>query len=58
MITNIWLKSQPNKKISYPNCYPDFSTIQELTIDIRDFDKFTREFSVAVKALVRVEYRP
>lgn len=58
MITNIWLKSQPNKKISFPDCWPQMNyngVIQG--IFIKD-NEGTIEGSYSVEIIARVEFRP
>lgn len=58
MITNIWLKSQPNKKISYPDCYPDFlmklETKQIVILAARDMIDAYYDLT----KISRVEFRP
>lgn len=62
MITNIWLKSQPNKKISYPDCYPYFSLfmpdIKEIKIVNKDNTSGNGYATYHMDGLSRVEFRP
>jgi hypothetical protein len=61
MITNIWLKSQPNKKISYPDCLPKFY-FASLSIHIFDISSKNNENKPTAifdwNAISRVEFRP
>jgi len=63
MKTNIWLKSQPNKKIQYPDCYPcmfeDINGVLD-TIEIHIFNTTKRmnDAMFNIKAIARVEFRP
>lgn len=63
MITNIWLKSQPNKKIAYPDCFPNiYPSGAFVNIQIRDkYDVTCSNELIAeynAEALVRIEFRP
>lgn len=61
MITNIWLKSQPNKKISYPDCYPSLNvgpwngTV--LGVFIKE-PKGENQGSYSIEIIARIEFRP
>ena len=59
MITNIWLKSQPNKKISYPDCYiwMHIKTF-EPWIDILNKDNTKTLAFYKSDVVSRVEFRP
>lgn len=56
MITNIWLKSQPNKKISYPDCLPIVYK-HGTEIHIRDIEGADIAVYVGI-SVSRVEFRP
>jgi hypothetical protein len=56
MITNIWLKSQPNKKISYPECLPIVYK-NGVEIHIRDNNGANVAIHLGI-AVARVEFRP
>lgn len=56
MITNIWLKSQPNKKISYPECLPIVYK-EGKTIIVRD-NTGADVASYLGNTISRVEFRP
>jgi len=58
MITNIWLKSQPNKKIAYPDCWPKMNwngVIQGVFIN--DIEGMTQG-SYSIEIISRIEFRP
>jgi hypothetical protein len=56
MITNIWLKSQPEKKHSYPNCYPVFYLASK-SVHIKD-DKSITQSTYLIESINRIEFRP
>jgi len=56
MITNIWLKSQPKKKHSYPNCYP-YVIIASKSVHIKD-DKAVTQSTYMIESVSRIEFRP
>ena len=58
MITNIWLKIQPNKKLSYPDCYPNIliNDLPDCCIINAKTKKF--EATYTVNKIARVEFRP
>lgn len=61
MITNIWLKSQPNKKISYPDCYPYlFASVKSFGIYKGPIDVTAgrREAEYLITNISRIEFRP
>ena len=58
MITYIWLKSQPKKKISYPDCFAEFIRSTR-TWHIREDKQL--EGSIAtytIESISRIEFRP
>lgn len=55
MITNIWLKSQPKKKISYPNCYPLITETGILFLNIEKDRRPDAEYSFS--SISRIEFR-
>lgn len=57
MITNIWLKSQPNKRISYPDCYPVITNDGLKIINGKSITKF-EESEYFLPRITRVEFRP
>lgn len=61
MITKIWLKSQPNKCLEYPECYPIFGR------NIEDKEPVTIVYmgkigcnaaEYLLSNIVRIEFRP
>lgn len=61
MITNIWLKSQPNKKISYPDCYPELFLPRPnvhmdrvILTDVKD----NTHGEYKLDSITRIEFRP
>lgn len=64
MIVNVWLKSQPNKKVPYPDCYhliepnqegiSDLKTNKVIILDKKD-SYVVAEY--AMEAIQRVEFR-
>jgi hypothetical protein len=56
MITNIWLKSQPNKKISYPDCYPSFF-IRAGFVEIWNPEE-DKNAEYLLEQVSRIEFRP
>ena len=56
MITHIGLKSQPKKKLSYPDCYPFFSS--EKTLYIWDIKKKDEIAQYSIEVISRLEFRP
>jgi membrane-bound lytic murein transglycosylase MltF len=62
MITNIYLKSQPKKKISYPDCYILFGArgknedlIENVMVLKLDW---TIEAEYSINLISRIEFRP
>lgn len=55
MITNIWLKSQPTKKISYPDCFPMY---QGISFDIINYNNRKIEAYLTIASIKRIEFRP
>lgn len=63
MITNIWLKSQPKKKISYPDCYPSIFVLKDIKkvfiTKINDKNEtISTEADYLLESVSRVEFRP
>lgn len=56
MITNLWLKSQPNKKHSYPNCYMIFYWASK-SVHIKD-DKAVTQSIYIIESISRIEFKP
>lgn len=56
MITHIWLKSQPNKKISYPDCSPDIIWRQNIVYIADKQDNILGNY--ILQTVARVEFRP
>ena len=56
MITNIWLKSQPNKKHSYPDCWPSFSWASK-SVHIKNANADTQSIYV-IESISRIEFKP
>lgn len=58
MITNVYLKSQPNKVIRYPDCYPDLlmklETKQVVILAERDMI----EAYYNIEQISRIEFKP
>lgn len=57
MITNIWLKSQPNKKHSYPNCFP-VVFIASKSVHIKDAESTDTQTMYTMDSIARMEFRP
>jgi hypothetical protein len=55
MITHIWLKSQPNKKLSYPDCLP---IIKSDVIWISNPKDIRLQANFLIDSISRVEFRP
>ena len=68
MITNIWLKSQPKKKICYPDCFPVTNFYDTKSTDfvggnylsnVTIYNSLGYRQSVwLLKKISRVEFRP
>lgn len=56
MKTTIWLKSQPNKKIEYPDCLPTIYNANETCWMTRIDDAILASYEV--NSISRIEYRP
>lgn len=58
MITNIWLKSQPNKKIPYPDCFPVIHNGSK-SVHIHDSTNTASKVCIySYDAISRMEFRP
>lgn len=64
MITNVWLKSQPNKKIAYPGCFPLLNQtdlgnqIQRVRLVKDDLYSEQVEALYLISEISRIEFRP
>jgi hypothetical protein len=64
MITKVWLKSQPNKRIDYPDCFPLMNEVKRINgakmIDtVRILNLECRiQASYKSEAVSRIEFRP
>lgn len=63
MTTNIWLKSQPNKQISYPDCFPMFARrnleLKPFEVDMVFIGKSGQSpAEYMLIAVERIEFRP
>lgn len=62
MITNIWLKSQPNKKISYPDCFPviNYRILSFIVLGcyIKNSETQGQDASYSIELIQRIEFRP
>ncbi len=56
MITHIWLKSQPKKKISYPEMSPDIIKIQNVIYLVDDKENVQSQY--VYTEVSRIEFRP
>ena len=58
MKTTIWLRSQPKKKIEYPDCFPHINwQLIEAILFISDKD-YIPKANHCIKNIARVEFRP
>ena len=58
MITNIWLKSQPKKKIAYPDCYPFINARNGIILGIFIANKEGTQGSYSIEIISRLEFKP
>ena len=58
MITHIWLKSQPKKKISYPDCYVIFNDSYNVLQGIFIKNNKGTQASYSIELISRIEFRP
>jgi len=62
MITNVWLKSQPGKKIRYPDCFPEINyrilSYTVLGFFIKNAVTKSQEASYSIELISRIEFRP
>lgn len=58
MITNIWLKSQPKKKLSYPNTFPIFIKTMRTWHIREDIEAENSVAAFTIESVSRIEFRP
>lgn len=62
MITNVWLKSQPNKKISYPNCFINIEFWNAFVRILNSTNMIDNEYAIeatySLGIISRIEFRP
>jgi hypothetical protein len=59
MITNIWLKSQPKKKLSYPDCLPKIYTGAGYNrVIVINPASIKNEAAYDLNTVSRIEFRP
>lgn len=59
MKTTVWLKSQPKKKLEYPDCYPLFNDKYAVLQGIFVKDNTGRnQASYSIELISRIEFRP